>query len=90
MLLTCPWCGPRMESEFHCGGPAHLTRPPLTCSDDEWADYLLMRDNPAGPHRERWRHTYGCGQWFNVLRDTLTHEVTQTYRMGTAAGDVDE
>ena len=85
MLLTCPWCGLRAESEFHCGGAAHLTRPPLDCPDDEWAGYLFMRENPLGPHRERWRHSYGCGQWFNVLRNTVTHEVEAVYLMGETA-----
>ncbi|WP_255592470.1 sarcosine oxidase subunit delta [Bordetella sp. BOR01] len=86
MLLTCPWCGPRSENEFHFGGPAHLERPSMDCSDAEWASYLFMRDNPLGEHRERWRHTYGCGQWFNVLRNTVTHEVTEVYRMGETGG----
>ena len=39
---------------------------------------------------ERWRHTFGCGQWFNVVRDTVTHEVSAVYgiadpRPGTMA-----
>jgi sarcosine oxidase, subunit delta len=51
------------------------------CSDAEWADYLFTRENPAGVHAERWRHTYGCSQWFNVLRDTVTHEIAAVYAM---------
>ncbi|MEB0164296.1 sarcosine oxidase subunit delta, partial [Glaciimonas sp. CA11.2] len=27
LLITCPWCGPRAESEFHCGGEADIARP---------------------------------------------------------------
>ena len=84
LLIVCPWCGPREESEFHCGGEAHITRPenPDAISDREWADYLFMRTNPKGAHRERWVHSAGCGRWFNVERDTVTHEITAVYRMG--------
>ena len=84
LLIDCPWCGPREESEFHCGGEAHIARPenPDALSDREWADYLFMRTNPKGAHHERWVHSAGCGRWFNVARDTVTHEITAVYRMG--------
>lgn len=81
MLLSCPYCGPRDESEFVCGGTTHIVRPPLTASDTEWGGYLFFRDNPRGRLRERWRHLYGCGQWFNVERHTVTHEVLAVYAM---------
>ena len=81
MQIVCPWCGPRPESEFHCGGTAHIQRPPLNCSDEDWGHYLFFRDNPRGEHAERWRHTDGCAQWFNLLRDTGTHEITASYGM---------
>lgn len=81
MLIECPWCGPRPESEFHCGGTAHIQRPALDCSDAEWGDYLFGRANPCGVHAERWRHTYGCSQWFNLARDTRTHTVLAVYGM---------
>jgi sarcosine oxidase, subunit delta len=79
MRLSCPWCGPRPENEFSCGGTTAIVRPALDCSDDVWAHYLFFRDNPKGEHAERWRHTFGCGQWFNVLRDTVSHEVRAVY-----------
>ncbi len=25
-------------------------------SDEEWYDYVYLRDNPRGPHRELWQH----------------------------------
>ena len=81
MLIECPWCGPRPESEFHCGGTSHIQRPALDCSDAEWGDYLFGRANPCGVHAERWRHTYGCSQWFNLARDTRTHTVLAVYGM---------
>ncbi len=81
MNIECPCCGKRPENEFHCGGTSHLQRPPLDCSDEVWADYLFGRDNPNGWHAERWRHTYGCGQWFNMVRHTVTHEIAAIYAM---------
>lgn len=75
MQIPCPCCGPRPEHEFHCGGTTGIARPPLHCSDETWGAYLFERDNPKGPHAERWRHTHGCGRWFNVLRDTVTHDL---------------
>ncbi len=84
MQLTCPWCGVRDESEFACAGTTHIVRPPLTASERQWGEYLFFRDNPRGLHRERWRHAFGCGQWFNVVRDMVTHEVHAVYPMGAA------
>lgn len=75
MQIECPWCGLRDEPEFVCGGAAGIERPALEASDEEWGAYLFFRDNPKGLLHERWRHAYGCGQWFNVLRHTVTHEI---------------
>lgn len=83
LLISCPWCGPRDEVEFHCGGEAHIVRPkdPDALSDAEWADYLFMRSNPKGGHHERWVHTQGCRRWFNVLRHTVSHQILAIYRI---------
>jgi sarcosine oxidase subunit delta len=81
MQLPCPWCGPRPENEFDCGGTTGVARPALDCSDEDWAAYLFFRDNPRGEHAERWRHTFGCGQWFSLVRDTVTHDVQHVYGM---------
>jgi heterotetrameric sarcosine oxidase delta subunit len=84
LLITCPWCGPRDQSEFACGGEAHIARPadPDAISDEAWADYLFMRRNPRGRHFEQWMHAYGCRRWFNVARDTVTNEIGGWYRPG--------
>ena len=86
LLIPCPWCGPRDESEFSCGGEAHIVRPTDNASmtDEAWADYLFMRKNPKGLHFERWNHTHGCRRWFNVVRDTATDQILAIYRMGEA------
>jgi len=84
LLIPCPWCGPRDETEFHCGGEAHIFRPedPHQVDDGQWAAYLFLRSNPKGLHRERWLHRHGCRRWFNVLRHTVTHEIVSVYQMG--------
>ncbi|GAB4010391.1 sarcosine oxidase subunit delta [Nocardioides ultimimeridianus] len=81
LQLTCPWCGPRDETEYHYGGQAHVAYPedPSALSDEEWAQYLFFRDNPKGPFAERWSHSTGCRRWFNVVRDTRSYEVLATY-----------
>jgi sarcosine oxidase subunit delta len=77
MLIPCPWCGRRDESEFHYGGQAGVAYPenPAALSDEEWAKYLFFRDNPKGDFRERWCHTAGCRRWFHLVRDTVTNEI---------------
>ena len=86
LLISCPWCGPRDEIEFRCGGEAHISRPadPDALSDALWADYLFMRRNTKGAHRERWVHAQGCRRWFNVERSTVTHAITRVYTAAEA------
>ncbi len=50
LLIECPWCGPREQSEFSYGGEAHIARPADTdaLTDAQWGDYLFMRKNPRG------------------------------------------
>ena len=81
MQIPCIWCGPRDENEFVCGGTSHIARPAVEAADQEWGEYLFFRDNPKGVHLERWRHVHGCGLWFNLARDTLTHEIKSVYPM---------
>ena len=92
LLIPCPHCGPRPETEFRYGGEAHIARPadPDALPDPEWADYLFMRTNAKGPHAERWMHAAGCRRWFNILRHTVSHQIVGAYPMGdprpTASG----
>ena len=84
LLINCPWCGERPELEFAYGGQAHLVRPPRPAelNDQQWAAYLYVRSNARGLHAERWRHTRGCGRFFNALRDTTTDHFAATYKIG--------
>jgi len=90
LLIACPHCGPRDEAEFVCGGQTHIARPgpPEATSDGDWARYLFERDNPKGLHSERWLHRHGCGQWFNVVRDTVSHEIKAVYGLLDKRPDV--
>lgn len=76
--------------EFSYGGEAHIARPTeaAALSDAEWADFLYMRSNVRGLHAERWRHTHGCGRFFNALRDTTTDVFAATYKAGETRPDV--
>ena len=89
LKIDCPFCGPRDEVEFRCGGQGHISRPALTSKDDEWGHYLYTRENPRGWHFERWVHAFGCHQWFNVARHTVTHEIRSVYRMGEPKPAID-
>ena len=77
MRIPCPYCGDRDAHEFAYLGDATLTRPDPAAPDAEerFADYVYLRDNPAGPHQEFWYHASGCRQWVKVARDTRTHAV---------------
>jgi sarcosine oxidase, subunit delta len=86
LLIPCPYCGPRPEIEFRCGGEAHIARPaePAKVDDTDWAKYLFYRTNPKGVHAERWLHAHGCQRWFNAVRDTASDRIMETYAMGVA------
>jgi len=75
--ITCPFCGPRNESEFVNGGPAKKRRAdkPDDVADTDWIDYLIVAPNPMGPVTEEWWHMLGCERWFTIERDTVTHEI---------------
>jgi sarcosine oxidase, subunit delta len=84
LLIPCPYCGERDETEFTYGGEAHIVRPkdPEALSDAEWAGYVFLRPNSKGILLERWVHAHGCRRWFNVARDTLTYQIHAVYKVG--------
>ena len=80
MIIPHPLLGPRDAQEFVYLGDARLIdRPDGLAADaaDSFHDYLYLRDNPAGLHRELWYHEQGDRSWLVVTRNTLTHEITQ-------------
>ncbi len=48
ILIKCPYCGERDQSEFSNGGEAHVIRPknPESLSDKDWGEYVFYRNNP--------------------------------------------
>ena len=81
LVIDCPYCGPRDQSEFSNGGEAHVKRPDgsQNISDREWGEYVFIRSNPKGLFYERWVHSHGCRKWFNCVRDTSTDEILETF-----------
>ena len=77
MRIPCPYCGLRIHDEFTYYGDATPHRPDPSTAEAEstFVDYVYIRANPAGTHRELWFHQGGCHQWLVVTRDTLTHAI---------------
>jgi len=88
MRIPCPYCGSRDLSEFVYYGDATPKRPDPAAgnSSELFFNYVYLRDNPAGPHREHWYHASGCRSWLIVTRDTGTHEIAAIVpAMGSAS-----
>ena len=91
ILIPCPFCGPRAQTEFSYGGDASVARPEYLPESDavegtdtdqlrHWLDHIYLRDNPRGPHLEWWHHHSGCRAWIKVRRDTATHDVLGSWQ----------
>ncbi len=79
MIIDHPLLGPRDASEFVYLGDASLIHRPdwnNEAAAEQFHEYLYLRDNPAGAHRELWYHEQGDHAWLVVTRDTLTHEIS--------------
>ena len=76
--IRCPHCGTRDSIEFAYGREV-APLPALDAPSEAWQAYVYDRDNPRGAHDEWWHHTYGCGQWIRVVRDTMTHAGSETH-----------
>jgi sarcosine oxidase subunit delta len=78
MLITCPYCGPRDVGEFTYQGDANRVRPdPASADQAAWNAYVYERINEAGDHREFWLHSGGCRSHLLVVRNTLTHRISE-------------
>ncbi len=77
-IMPCPLNGPRNISEFIYGGEVVEEPDPATCTDAQWADFVFMRNNPAGVVREWWCHA-ATAYWFIAERDTVTDRILRTY-----------
>ena len=80
MIIDHPLLGPRDAAEFVYLGDASLINRPDWQNEDaptQFYEYLYLRKNPAGVHRELWYHEHGDRSWLVVTRNTLTHEITK-------------
>ena len=75
-LFTCPFCGPRCETEFHFATEAGKSRPEPSegVAAEAWSKYLYANANPKGATREIWVHLT-CGEFFAMERDSGDHSV---------------
>ena len=60
---------------------------PARSPTQEWANFLYFRSNPKGVLAERWRHAFGCGRFFNCLRDTVSDKILAVYKAGEPRPD---
>lgn len=81
-LFSCPFCGPRDETEFVFGAEAGKVRPEPAAevSAEAWSAYLHLGDNPKGAVREIWLHLT-CGEFFAMERDTVSHAVAGSHAL---------
>jgi sarcosine oxidase, subunit delta len=92
LSIRCPYCLElRTDADLVFGHEAGVSRPadPALASDDEWTNYLYMRANHKGVSEELWCCAHGCGQWFLVSRDSLTHVVTSVRPLALAVHELE-
>jgi sarcosine oxidase subunit delta len=80
MIIDHPLLGPRDAAEFVYFGDATLINRPDWQAEDAaelFYEYLYLRENPAGDHRELWFHEQGDRSWLVVTRNTLSHEIIE-------------
>ena len=69
MIIEHPLLGPRDVTEFTYLGDVSLIDRPDWTGEEAQADfyeYLYLRDNPDGQHRELWFHEQGDRSWLLV------------------------
>ena len=84
MRISCPYCGERDAQEFIYRGDASPRRPE---GEEGFVDYVYLRDNPAGLHREHWHHSAGCHSWLRVQRDLRSHLMQSAALAGPQEGE---
>lgn len=85
MMITCPYCGARPETEFRYGGEA-VARPTdsMALDDPALEAILYVRENNSRVVREQWVHADGCRMWMWVKRCRTTHQVLSVEAFETA------
>lgn len=85
MRFSIPDLGERDLREFTFHSEL-LPRPEGDAWNEEWHDYLHLRDNPAGEVRELWYHG-PSGTFLVITRNRATHEVIATELAEAAHAD---
>jgi heterotetrameric sarcosine oxidase delta subunit len=73
LLIPCPHCGERDESEFNYGGRV-ADFPELQADMSTWYRAIHLPDVNDPIVNEVWFHASGCECWIQVKRDIRTHE----------------
>ncbi len=76
LLIPCPNCGPRDESEFEYGGRA-IALPQLDAPLADWHQALHLGGNSDRCVDEHWYHAAGCECWIRINRDLFSHEINE-------------
>ncbi len=77
LLISCPYCGERDESEFSYGGPsAKYPAMNSSTSIEKWHRTIHLPGSSQKVLREYWYHESGCEQWIEINRDIDSHEIT--------------
>ncbi|WP_373475861.1 sarcosine oxidase subunit delta [Sphingorhabdus sp.] len=84
MLIHCPHCGPRAQSEFVYERTVDSVAP-ANVTNDEAMQTLFTRSNPRGVDDEIWRHTFGCRAWMVVTRHRVTNAISEVRAVGPEA-----
>ena len=74
LLINCPHCGPRGQSEFTYERTLDAIVP-LDMLPEQAMQVLFERANPRGIDDELWRHSHGCRQFMTLRRHRVTHEI---------------
>ncbi|NKB63655.1 MAG: FAD-dependent oxidoreductase [Gammaproteobacteria bacterium] len=85
LLLPCPHCGNRDESEFDYGGRS-VEMPALEAATMDWHQTLHTRKPMEEWVEEFWFHTAGCERWVRLWRNPITHEFASEF-IGKFVGD---
>ena len=82
LLINCPHCGERAQSEFDYVRTLDSIVT-LAMPADEAMTTLFERANPRGVDDELWRHSHGCRQFMTMRRHRVTHEIVSVAKWGS-------
>lgn len=74
LLIPCPNCGERDETEFAHGGTVRRL-PALDGASNasDWHAAVHIRQHGNEPRLEFWYHHAGCERWIELTRDLRDH-----------------